>query len=247
MPFNLFRRGEQPSPAAQPPSPAPQPPAGTPGGIAFEAYTEDWHLVGRITTPGRLSDILNRREPISIAGVRWAPLDGSAPFSEAPGLEQVDPYDLLAVLTGPDSLPELDAQRRAALRVHKVTYDVMLDLGILRVFGTVYMYPGSEPAQLMDRHTELFVPVTGAAAFHDDRRLSGEVQNVVLVNRSYLRKVEPVERGDGGAFVPAPAVLPGRAEGAVAVDAAQQAADEDAAQQAAGENAPPAAGEAGAG
>ena len=198
MPFSLFRRGEQPAQAGERPRPAE--PLGGPAGIAFEGYTEDWRIVGRITVPGRLSDILNRREPISIADVRWAPLDGSEPYSDAPGLQQVDPYDLIVVLTGPDSLADLDEQRRAALRVHKVTYDVNLNLGTVRVLGTVYLHPGSEPEQLLDRHTDLFVPVTKAVAFQGEVRLTDEVHDVVLINRSYLRGVEQVERGAGVSF-----------------------------------------------
>ncbi len=192
MPFNIFKRAEQPAATAA--AGRDEAAVSTAEGIEFEAYSEDWQLTGRITASGRLSDVLNRREPISIAGMRWAPLDGSEPYTDAPGLQQVDPYDLIVVLTGPESLPELDAQHRAALRVHKVTYDVLLNLGPVRVFGTIYLHPGSEPQQLLDRYTELFVPVTRAVAFQGDRRLTRDVKDVVLVNRSYLRGLEQVER-----------------------------------------------------
>ena len=48
-------------------------------GIAFDGLTEEWRLVGGMDVDGRLSDALNKREPIAIADVRWAPVDGSGP------------------------------------------------------------------------------------------------------------------------------------------------------------------------
>ena len=76
-------------------------------GIPFDGLTEDWRLVGRMLVDGRLSDALNKREPIAIADVQWAPVDGSEPLAPAPGLKSVDPYDLVLVLAGEDSLPEM--------------------------------------------------------------------------------------------------------------------------------------------
>ena len=35
-------------------------------GIPFDGMTEDWRLVGRMMIDGRLSDALNKREPIAI-------------------------------------------------------------------------------------------------------------------------------------------------------------------------------------
>ncbi|MFL5750462.1 MAG: hypothetical protein ACJ767_07625, partial [Chloroflexota bacterium] len=48
-----------------------------PGAIPFHALTDEWHLVGQMDVSGRLSDVLNRREPIPISDVTWAPVDGS--------------------------------------------------------------------------------------------------------------------------------------------------------------------------
>lgn len=188
MPFNLFRKREQP----------PAPVAATadaeaiPGEMPFEAFTEDWRLIGRMQLTARLSDVLNRREAIPISEVRWAPLDGSEPMTDAPGLREVDPYDLILVFTSSQSLP-VDDGHRAAMRVRKTTYDVLLDLGILRVIGRVYLYPGADPSRLLDRQAELFVPVTHAAAYHGERRVGDEKADVLLVNRSYLRSVQQLE------------------------------------------------------
>ena len=39
-----------------------------------------------------------------------------------------------------------------------------LELPPFRVIGTVYLHPGSEPDRLMERSTEMFVPVVDATA-----------------------------------------------------------------------------------
>lgn len=194
MPFGfLRRRGKKPVAAA----PATQTStSGTPGrraGVPFDGLTEEWRLLGVMEIDGRMSDALNRREPIPIADVTWAPIDGSKPFEPAPGLQRVDPYDLIIVLAGDRTLPALSEAERSALKVHKVPYDVALEAPPFKVFGTVFLYPGSEPERLLDRSTELFVPVTAAVAMVGERPVGDPDVDVVLVNRSYLRIVSQVE------------------------------------------------------
>ena len=65
------------------------------------------------------------------------------------------------------------------------------------MLGTVYLYPGSDPDRLLDRATEMFVPVTDAAAFHGETPVSDPEVGVVLVNRFYLRGVEQIDRRTG--------------------------------------------------
>jgi len=201
VPFKLFGRGgggadeERPTAAAQP----------LPPGIPFDALTEEWRLVGVMEVSGRLSDALNRREAIGLAAVSWAPVDGGGPFEPAPGLQSVDPYDLIVVLGGADSQPTLDEKQREAHKLHKVDYDVALDCPPFRVVGTVHLFPGSEPARLLDRQTELFIPVTDAITFIEGRKV-GHESEVALVNRSYLKGVEQIDRRTFEAVKP----LPGR-------------------------------------
>ena len=166
-------------------------------GVAFDGVTEEWHLVGRMDVVGRLSDALNKRESLAIHDVRWAPIDGSAPLVEAPGLKSVDPYDLILVLAGEGSMPELTDSERAAHRVHKVSYDVALEAPPFRVVGTVYLHPGSEPDRLLDRATEMFVPVVDAVATFGELRIGDPDVETVLVNRFYLRGVEQVDKRTG--------------------------------------------------
>ncbi|MGH2468403.1 MAG: hypothetical protein ACRDGL_11855 [Candidatus Limnocylindrales bacterium] len=202
MPFNLFRRG---SSAGQGPGspggsagPGPRPgstPAAGPEAISFEALTEDWRLRGTFEANGRLADVLNKREAIPIRAVSWAPADGSDRFSEVPGLQSVDPYDLIVVvLTGTDSRSVQDPERAAAGRLHKIEYDVALDCPPYRVVGTVHLFPGSEPDRILERQTELFVAVTDPLVFHGPDLVRIDDVEVALVNRSYLRGVEQVDR-----------------------------------------------------
>ncbi|HEX5828669.1 MAG TPA: hypothetical protein VFY23_14175, partial [Candidatus Limnocylindrales bacterium] len=83
-------------------------------GVHFTAITEDWRLRGRMQISGRLTDALNKREAIAISDVSWGPSDGSTPLEPAPGLKSVDPYDLILVTAGEDSLPPLTETERAA-------------------------------------------------------------------------------------------------------------------------------------
>jgi hypothetical protein len=203
VPLNFLRRRKtepKKSPGVQGPG-APAAPAtaarATRTGIAFDGITEEWRLVGRMEVDGRLSDVLNRRESIAIHDVRWGPIDGSAPLVDAPGLRSVDPYDLILVLAGEGTLPELSDEERAAYRVHKVAYDVALEAPPFRVVGTVFLHPGSEPDRLLDRATEMFVAVTDAVASYGDQRIGDEDVETVLVNRFYLRGVEQVDKRTG--------------------------------------------------
>ena len=165
MPFDFLKRNKapaaEPAPAAASPAPAP---TGGARGHAFEGFSEEWHLTGTMAVEGRLSDALNKREPISINDVRWAPVDGSSPLSDAPGLRSIDPYDLIIVIAGAGSLPEMSDQEKNAHRIHKVRYDLALEAPPFRVVGTVYLYPGSEPSRLLDRSSEMFLPVVDARA-----------------------------------------------------------------------------------
>ncbi len=189
MPFGFPRRGsKEPAPEPEPARPGPES-----RGIPFDGLTDEWRLVGRMEIESRLSDALNRRESIPISGVHWAPIDGSEEMTAAPGLERIDPFDLIAAFAGADSLPSFTDAERAAHKLHKVPYDVVLQLPPFRVLGTVYLFPGSEPERLLDRSTDLFVPVTGAVALLGDRPLNRPGVSVVLVNRSYLRGVEQVD------------------------------------------------------
>jgi hypothetical protein len=194
VPFDFLKRKREPDAAAAAPTPAE---AALLAGVPFDGLTEDWRLVGRMLVEGRLSDALNKRDPIAIEDVRWAPIDGSSPLVPAPGLKSVDPYDLVIVLTGDDTLPAGNEAERAAHRVHKVTYEVALEVPPYRVIGTVMLYPGSEPDSLLNRSSEMFVPVVEATATIGDEPVGDGNATAILVNRAYLRGVEQIDARTG--------------------------------------------------
>jgi hypothetical protein len=166
--------------------------------VRFHGLTEEWRLQGTMTITGRLLDTLNKREAVGLSDVVWAPLEGNEPFVPAPGIRTVDPYDLIVVIAGVDTLESTEADERSAHRIHKITFDVALNAPPLRVVGTVQLHPGSEPDGLLERSSQMFVAVTRPAV-----SLAGEVVDIgddadaALVNRFYLRGVEQVDISTG--------------------------------------------------
>ena len=195
MPFDFLRRKKEPANAAT--TEMPTLPTAMGPGVPFEGMTEDWRLAGRMLVPGRLSDALNKREPIALADVQWAPMDGSEPLAPAPGLKSVDPYDLVLVIADSGSLPAMTDSERAAHKVHKVTYEVGLEVPPYRVIGTVMLYPGYEPARLLERSNDMFVAVINATATLGAQTVSQPNTDVILVNRAYLRGVEQIDARTG--------------------------------------------------
>lgn len=195
MPFDFLRRKKDPP--ADTGSTVPTSAVATGPGVLFEGMTEDWRLVGRMLVAGRLSDALNKREPISLAEMQWAPMDGSEPLASAPGLKSVDPYDLVLVIAGEDSLPAMTDSERSAHKVHKVTYEVGLEVPPYRVIGTVMLYPGYEPGRLLERSNDMFVAVINATASMGTRTVSQPGTDVILVNRQYMRGVEQIDARTG--------------------------------------------------
>jgi hypothetical protein len=193
MPFGLGRKKE----AAPLPSSGDEdidPGDRAPRAVPFHGLTEEWRLQGSMTITGRLLDTLNKREAIPLADVTWAPLDGSGPIEPAPGIRTVDPYDLIIVIAGPESLATMADDERSAHRIHKVSFDVALEVPPLRVVGTVQLHPGSEPSGLLDRSSQMFVAVTNPSVWLGGGELElGADTDAVLVNRFYLRGVEQVD------------------------------------------------------
>jgi hypothetical protein len=119
----------------------------------------------------------------------------ASPTRRAPS---VDPYDLILVLAGEGSMPELTDEERSAHRVHKVSYDVALEAEPpFRIVGTVYLHPGTEPDRLLDRGDGDVRAVVRRPGLV--RRGAGGDPDVdtVLVNRFYLRGVEQIDKRTG--------------------------------------------------
>ena len=165
--------------------------------IQFHGFTEEWRLEGTMRISGRLLDMLNRREALPVSDVRWAPADGSAGLEAAPGIQSIDPYDLIVAIADPDSLSILTDEERAAHRVHKVSFDVAIEAPPYRVLGTIQLHPGSEPESLLERGTHMFAAVTDPALELAGRDLDLAGADTILVNRFYLRGIKQVDRATG--------------------------------------------------
>ncbi|TAK01665.1 MAG: hypothetical protein EPO36_04645 [Chloroflexota bacterium] len=166
--------------------------------VRFHGLTEEWRLRASMSITGRLLDTLNKREAIGLSEVTWAPLDGSGPFEPAPGIQTVDPYDLIVVIAGPETLASLDDDERTAHRIHKIAFDVALHVPPLRVVGTVQLHPGSEPDGLLERSSQMFVAVTNPSVWLAGVEVDiGDEADAALVNRFYLRGVEQVDLATG--------------------------------------------------
>ena len=208
MPFDFLKRRKNDGGGSTPSGTASR--GSRDRGIPFDGLTEEWRIVGNMQIAGRLSDALNKREAVTISDVQWAPIDGSSPLVPAPGLKAVDPYDLILVLAGEATLPPMSESEQTAYKVHKVSYDVALEVPPFRVVGTVHLHPGSEPERLLDRATEMFVPVVSAIAYLGDAAVAPEM-DAILVNRFYLRGIEQVDRRTGER----PQKLPGTSLGGI--------------------------------
>ena len=82
-----------------------------------------------------------------------------------------------------------------------------------RVVGTVYLYPGSEPDSLLDRSTEMFVPIVDARG--DARRRAHRATARRTRSSStahYLRGVEQVDDRTGERHEKLPGCVAGRRE-----------------------------------
>ncbi len=194
VPFELFGHRDRPAsvPGSPPGEPAVSAAPGGAGTAGIEAFTPDARIVGRVRIEGRLSDALNRRVPIPVDDVRRGPLD-AADLPADPDLHELDPYELVVVAAGPDSQPDLAPERRAALRVRKERYGVCCEVDGGRVYGTVHLHPGTDPAELLGRRPDLFVAVTDADVCLGPASPCDAALDVAFVNVTYLRRIVPID------------------------------------------------------
>ncbi len=153
----------------------------------FVALTED----GRIDAvcSGKFAEMLEKRMAIQVQNAMEGPADGSRPPTPAAGLKSVDPYDLTVVMAAPDGEPAVSQTDKEAWTRFRISYDAVLDASPFRITGMLLLLPSVDPLTLTERGTELFIPVfapmvqLGASPVRDVPR------DVILVNRSHLRRV----------------------------------------------------------
>ena len=197
MPFGFGRRKDSPPGSVAATSTPSGSDARGPRPIRFHGFTEDWRLEGEMHIPGRLLDLLNQRDALPVSDVQWAPADASAPLEPAPGIQTLDPYDLIVIIAGADSLVAKTDDERSAHRVHKVSFDVAIEAPPYRIVGTIQLHPGSEPESLLERGTQMFAAVTDPMLQLGGKNLDLGGAETVLVNRFYLRGIRQVDRLTG--------------------------------------------------
>lgn len=157
----------------------------------LRGYTEVHYISGFVRSPDRLSDVLNRREPVVIEDAILVPLE--APISAAERRERlvVDPFEFDLILGG--RLPERPASERAARRIFKVRYPVRIEGTNFEVVGTIHLFPGTAPEFATYHMASLFLPVTQPTARRAGRLVSDPGVDVVLVNRHSIRRIRQLD------------------------------------------------------
>jgi hypothetical protein len=151
-----------------------------------------------VVIEGRLLEALNGREALSIEDAQWAPADGSSPLEPAPGIQAMDPYDLIFVIATPDTLAAVTGEERVAHHVHKIPFDVAIESPPYRLIGTIQLRPGTDPDSLLQRSLPMFSAVTDARVTLNGAPLELAADaDAVLVNRYYVRGVEEVDKTTG--------------------------------------------------
>lgn len=161
----------------------------------LRAYTESLYLTGTVRGEGRLSDLLNRRQPLVLWDAAVVPLGAPRTALSRQTWLVVDPMELDLVLGGP--LDRRLALRRSARRIFKVRYPVLIEGATFTVRGTIHLFPGTTPEFEAYQTGTLFLPVTEAVAWRDRRLITDPGVDVVLVNRHTIQRIRQLDAAPG--------------------------------------------------
>ncbi len=147
----------------------------------IRGWTDDQVVTGEIHSSERLSDLFNRREIITLHRPQVRRL-GVLGF-QVPAEErlEIDPFEFDLVVGG--QLDPTQAGQRAARRIHKVRYPVIVSGRTFQVRGTLHLFPGHAPEHAAQRTNLLFLPLTNAIARHGGAVITDGHADIVLVNR----------------------------------------------------------------
>jgi hypothetical protein len=153
-----------------------------------EFWTADHRtLAGVDLSFGRLTDLINHQEHLSVVMLDELPENPSQPIEMRPNQAwaQLAVGDSLLILPPPQVT---DPQRR----LHRPRQPVEIRIGPFTVLGMVHTPPGAQAAGFLMRQNARFVPVTQAAI--RDTGLQGFEQRaeVVLVNMRLIEKMQDV-------------------------------------------------------
>lgn len=112
-----------------------------------EIYTPTGVLAGTADVGPVIAEGADLRDPFTVAGASWYPLDGEPPTQRP--VAAVLPDDLLIVVT---PAPELF--------VHLTHYPIAVEVGPYRVLGSLATHPGFDPEKSISRPGGSFIPLS---------------------------------------------------------------------------------------
>lgn len=160
----------------------------------FVALTDDGRIDAVLAQNVKLVDALEKRVPLNVNNAQKGPNDGSAPLAPAASVRNVDPYNITIAMPAEDGEPCVSAVDRDAWSKFRFAYDVTMEAAPFKVSGVVLLLPSQDPMSLAERSSELFLPVFAPSVLVDDVPLRDTPRDVLLVNRSRLRRVTATMR-----------------------------------------------------
>ena len=161
----------------------------------FVALTESGRIDAMLDSKGlKLAEALEKRSGIPVRDAMEGPNDLSAPLITARGMKSVDPYDVSIVMPAADGEPVVNEADQDAWLKFRVAYDVTLEVPPFKVSGVLLLLASQDPLELTERGSELFLPVFAPVVQLDGLAIKDTPRDVVLVNRSHMRKVQATRR-----------------------------------------------------
>ncbi len=177
------------SPTVPQPRTTPEP-GGQGGSHFFRAWTEDLYISGFVADSERLSDALNRREPLKVDQPKIHGLRSAGWPTRPEGDVIIDPFDLEFVLGHASVVPMAD---RLAKRIHKVQYPVIIEGQNFEIVGAMHVFAGNTPEFALHRAGQLFLPITEPSVRRGGRVVSDRYTDIALVNRYAVRSIQQLD------------------------------------------------------
>jgi hypothetical protein len=157
----------------------------------FTAYTESLTVTGTASGAERLSDLLNRREPIRMTGASVTPHAARRVSKGRQSEIILDPFDIEIALGSPED--SWTTEQRVARPFFKARYPVLVLTPTFQVRGTLHVFPGSSPEYEISHTRALFMPVTDAKVRRMGRLVNLSGNDVVLVNTRVVTRVQQLD------------------------------------------------------
>lgn len=146
-------------------------------------------LVGMDLRNGRLTDLINHEDVLSVVPLAVQPEDRSRPIEMPEGGEWalLSLEDVLLIMPPPQLT---DPQRR----LHRPRQPIEIAIGTFVVTGMVHTPPGAQAAGFLMRQGARFAPVTRAAVRQTGLDDFEQHADVVLVNMRLIDNIQDVGR-----------------------------------------------------